>query len=63
MPGNLLSFQASTLIAYQIGFDLYENASQQILSAITNSLKQISPAPIGDPDVQVGDKKSTDDSK
>lgn len=44
-------------MAYQIAFDLYENASQQIISALTNALKAISPLPIGPPDSQVAEKK------
>eukprot|EP00795_Rhopilema_esculentum_P016345 gene16345-7737_t len=52
--------EVRTLTAYQIGFDLYENASQQILTAIINSLKAISPVPIGEPDVQSQEKKPED---
>jgi len=52
-----------SLIAYQIGFDLYENASQQLLSAIINALKAISLVPIGEPEVQGEDGKKEDATK
>ncbi len=50
-------------MAYQIAFDLYENASQQILSAIINALKAISPLPIGDSEVQGDETKKSDEPK
>ena len=55
--------QTRTLTAYQIAFDLYENASQQILTAIMNSLKAIAPLPIRDPEIQGVDPKKSEETK
>ena len=37
--------QDSTLMAYQIAFDLYESATQQFLARVLQALKPTSPAP------------------
>ena len=43
-----------TLMAYQIAFDLYENASQQFLAGIRNVLRALAPVALEEP-VKQGD--------
>ncbi|XP_070537971.1 26S proteasome non-ATPase regulatory subunit 1-like isoform X2 [Ptychodera flava] len=38
--------EESTLMAYQIGFDLYESATQKFLSRIQSALRAVAPLPI-----------------
>lgn len=47
-----------TLMAYQIAFDLYENASQQFLAGIRKVLKSLAPMPLDEP-VRQGDIPAT----
>lgn len=58
------SSEEQTLMAYQIGFDLYENASQQFLTSIRNVLKSLAPAALAEP-VRQGTtlKEGTDTQK
>ncbi|XP_064455516.1 26S proteasome non-ATPase regulatory subunit 1-like [Ornithodoros turicata] len=42
------SGQESTLMAYQIAFDLYESATQQFLTRVLQALKALAPAPKAD---------------
>ncbi|XP_057301114.1 26S proteasome non-ATPase regulatory subunit 1-like [Hydractinia symbiolongicarpus] len=58
------SSEEQTLMAYQIGFDLYENASQQFLTSIRSVLKSLAPAALAEP-VRQGTtpKEGTDTQK
>eukprot|EP00112_Aurelia_sp_Birch-Aquarium-sp1_P023095 Seg675.34_Seg675.31 transcript_id=Seg675.34_Seg675.31/GoldUCD/mRNA.D3Y31 product="26S proteasome non-ATPase regulatory subunit 1" protein_id=Seg675.34_Seg675.31/GoldUCD/D3Y31 len=55
--------ETRALTSYQIAFDLYENASQQILTAIMNSLKAIAPLPIREPEIQGAEQKKPEEMK
>ena len=44
-----LGAEANVLMAYQIGFDLYESATQQFLKRIQDALRTTAPIPIPDP--------------
>lgn len=67
------SNESQTLMAYQLSFDLYENASQQFLARIRNALKALAPLPLAEPEQQgdtvkkeepkEGEKMETDDVK
>jgi len=50
--------EGQTLMAYQIAFDLYENASQQFLSGIRRVLRSLAPEPLDEPEGQGTDKKT-----
>jgi len=50
-----------TLMAYQIAFDLYENASQQFLAGIRNVLRALAPIALEEP-VKQGDAPAKTDS-
>ena len=41
-----MKFQGSLLMAYQIGFDLYESATQHFLQRVQNALRNTAPIPI-----------------
>jgi len=51
-----------TLMAYQIAFDLYENASQQFLIGIQNGLKSLAPKALIEPEKQ-GDQPAKTETK
>lgn len=42
---KLLKKPETTLMAYQIGFDLYESATQQFLTSVRNSMKLVTAPP------------------
>lgn len=48
-----------TLMAYQIAFDLYENASQQFLAGIRNVLRALAPIALEEP-IKQGDVPKTE---
>jgi len=58
---KLLKKPETTLMAYQIGFDLYESATQQFLTSVRNSMKLVSapPATITDA-APIADAAATD---
>ena len=47
----MLKKPETTLMAYQIGFDLYESATQQFLTSVRNSMKLVAapPTTVADP--------------
>lgn len=53
----------SVLMAYQIGFDLYESATQQLLQQVQSALAVAAPAPIAAPQKQNTKKTEGDKSK
>jgi len=57
------SSESQTLMAYQIAFDLYENASQQFLSRIRNALKALAPLPLAEPEQQGETEKKEETPK
>jgi len=56
------SSEGQTLMAYQLAFDLYENASQQFLSRIGSALKTLAPLPLAEPVHQGEAEKKTEDT-
>lgn len=54
--------ESQTLMAYQIAFDLYENASQQFLAGICKVLKALAPIPLEEP-VRQGDVQPQTEDK
>lgn len=56
------SNESQTLMAYQLSFDLYENASQQFLARIRNALKALAPLPLAEPEQQ-GDTVKKEEPK
>jgi len=53
----------SVLMAYQIGFDLYESATQQLLQRVQSALAVAAPAPIAAPQKQNTKKPESDKPK
>ncbi|XP_013393221.1 26S proteasome non-ATPase regulatory subunit 1 [Lingula anatina] len=53
--------EESTLMAYQIAFDLYESATQQFLQRVQSALRSTAPIPI--PTTPVGKATKPEDSK
>lgn len=54
--------ESQTLMAYQIAFDLYENASQQFLACIRKVLKSLAPIPLEEP-LRQGDAQPKSEDK
>lgn len=62
---KLLKRPETTLMAFQIGFDLYESATQQFLTSVRNSLKLVSSttaAPVDSTADQEAESMDTDES-